>query len=114
MKTLKLIHPNDLDINKDIIIDIRREGEFLQTGIIKNSIKLTFFNDEGEYDLLSWLKEFKKHVKSTQDSFVLVCAHAHRTFDVGNYLLNELKYEKASHLEGGIALWLNLKKDTII
>jgi len=112
MNRLKLVHPDDLDTKNDIIIDIRRESEFKETGIIKNSIKLTFFDDYGQYDLLSWLKEFKKHVKSQDQKFVLVCAHAQRTDMLGNYLLNELEYENTSHLEGGISLWLRLQKET--
>lgn len=113
MKEIKLLHPNEVDINKDILIDIRREGEFLETGIIENSHKLTFFKDDGSYDLLSWIKEFKKIVKNEDTKFILVCAHANRTELLGNYLLNELNYINAYHLEGGIYLWLELQKKTI-
>lgn len=113
MNRLKLVHPDDLVIKNDIIIDIRREAEFAETGIIKNSIKLTFFDDYGQYDLLSWIKEFKKHVTKKEQKFVLVCAHAQRTDMLGNYLLNELEYKNTSHLEGGISLWLRLNKETV-
>lgn len=110
---IKNINPNDIDINNDIIIDIRREGEFIHTGIIQNSHTLTFFKDDGTYDLLSWLKEFRKIVKNLDVKFILVCAHAHRTQSLGDYLVKELKYSKAYHLEGGIAHWLNLNKECV-
>ena len=110
---IKNINANNIDINIDIIIDIRRESEFEQTGIIENSHTLTFFKDDGTYDLLSWIREFKKIVKNTDDKFILVCAHAHRTQSLGDYLVKELEYTNAYHLEGGIANWINLEKECL-
>ncbi|NQY53146.1 MAG: rhodanese-like domain-containing protein [Campylobacteraceae bacterium] len=110
---IKNIHADDININSDIIIDIRRESEFMQTGIIENSHTLTFFKDDGTYDLLSWLREFKKIVQNLDDKFILVCAHAHRTQSLGDYLIKELEYSNAYHLEGGIAQWINLNKECI-
>ena len=54
MVSLNDIYPDDLEklIDEDIaIIDIRRENEFYSTGIIKNSITLTFFDDYGNYNI---------------------------------------------------------------
>ncbi|WP_419767617.1 rhodanese-like domain-containing protein [Arcobacter sp.] len=112
--TLKNVLPKDIEpfINKNTpIIDIRREDEFKATGIIKGAYKLTFFNEYGQHDLDTWLKEFKKIVKNKSENFILVCAHANRTKVVGDFLANKLSYENAYHLEGGMALWLAQNKE---
>ena len=89
------------------IIDIRTEQEWNSTGLIKGSHKLTFFDSFGNYDLEAWVKSFQEIVKNKDDKFVLVCAHAHRTQNVGDYLAQKLEYTNAYHLQGGIALWIS-------
>lgn len=94
-------------------IDIRREDEWNMTGVIKGAYKLTFFDGYGQYDLDSWLAEFEKIVKSKDDKFVLVCAHANRTKTVGDFLAHKLEYKNACHLQGGMALWLDQGLETV-
>lgn len=92
-------------INDNIVmIDIRREDEWLRTGLIKNVHTLTFFDEYGNHDIENWMKEFKKLVTNTNQTFVLVCAHARRTRSVGNFLIEE-GYKNTAHLFGGMALW---------
>ena len=70
----KTINNKDLEtaIKSGIpVIDIRRSDEWKETGVVPSSHKLTFFKDDGSYDLLSWIKEFKKIVISENTKFVL-------------------------------------------
>jgi rhodanese-related sulfurtransferase len=111
---LKNVLPQDIEPfieDKTPIIDIRRDEEFKQTGIIENAHKLTFFDEYGHHDLDKWLKDFQKIVKNKKEKFILVCAHANRTKTVGDYLAQKLEYENAYHLEGGMAQWLSLGKE---
>lgn len=92
-------------IDDDIVmIDIRREDEWLRTGLIKNAHTLTFFDEYGNHTIENWMKEFRKLVTSQSQTFVLICAHARRTRSVGNFLI-EQGYKNASHLFGGMAVW---------
>merc|ERR1711916_154700 len=50
-----------------VVVDIRRPDEWKATGIIKGSIKNTFFDAGGRYDLRRWLAELEKHVSSKAD-----------------------------------------------
>ncbi len=116
MSELENLEANDLLelIPKDIVlIDVRRESEWIQSGIIEGSHLLTFFDDYGNHDLEKWLIEFEKAVESKDTKFVLICAHANRTKTIGDYLAQKLDYTQATHLEGGIALWLDLGLKTI-
>lgn len=95
-----------------IMIDVRRKEEFKRTGVIKNAHLLTFFNEVGEYDIKSWMKEFDKLVTSKEQTFILICAHANRTKVIGNFLI-EQGYKNAAHLFGGMALWKQELRETL-
>jgi rhodanese-related sulfurtransferase len=84
------------------IIDIRRADEWKKYGIIKGSYKLTFFNNKGQYDIGTWMRQFIKIVPNNTKPFILVCAHANRTKVVGRFLYNQLKYKNTNELKGGI------------
>lgn len=115
MTNLIDLYPKEVEqlINENVVmIDVRRESEFINTGIIKNSIALTFFDDFGNYNIENWLSEFQKYVKSKDQMFILICAHANRTKMIGNFLI-EQGYTNVAHLYGGIALWLDENRETL-
>ncbi len=115
MSQLINLEPNEVEKlidEKIIMIDVRRENEFLDTGIIKNSIKLTFFDDFGNYDIENWMNEFQKFVTSKDQKFVLICARANRTKMIGDFLVNQ-GYTNVTHLKGGILKWLQEQRETI-
>lgn len=82
--TSEELTPKFLD-KKITIFDIRTAPEWKQTGIVKNSIPLTFFNERGEYDVQKFLQGVSKHVKKGE-TFALVCATGSRTMVVSNFL----------------------------
>jgi len=91
-----------------VLIDIRREDEWDKYGIIEGSYKLTFFDGYGNYDINAWMEEFVKIVKSKDQKFILVCAHANRTKTVGGFLSSQLSYTNVYELDGGINYgWLD-------
>ena len=97
-----------------ILIDIRREDEWNKYGIIEGSHKLTFFDGYGNYDINGWMEEFVKIVKSKDQKFILVCAHANRTKTVGGFLSSQLSYTNVYELDGGINYgWLDKGLKTI-
>ena len=65
--------------------DIRTKGEWKQTGIIKNSIPLTFFNEKGDYDVQKFIQELYTHIKPGEQ-FALICATGNRTNVVATFL----------------------------
>ena len=115
MSTLVDLQPKIVQkiINDNVVmIDVRREEEWKRTGIIRNSHLITFFDDFGDYDIDAWMKEFEKLVTSKEQTFVLICAHANRTRNIGNFLI-EQGYKNTAHLYGGIALWMQELRETI-
>lgn len=94
--------------NGTVLIDIRRDNEWKEYGIIKGSHKITFFDDKGQYDVNKWMEQFIKIVKNKEQKFILVCAHANRTKTVGAFLSSQLNYKNVFELDGGIKHgWIN-------
>lgn len=67
------------------IIDIRTKPEWVQTGIIKNSIPLTFFDEQGNYDVQKFVNALQLHIKPNE-TFALICTTGNRTNLVSNFL----------------------------
>lgn len=95
-----------------VMIDVRREDEWIRTGIIKNSHKMTFFDEYGNHNVYKWMEELEKIVPSKETTIVLICAHANRTRTIGNFLIDQ-GYKHTAHLFGGIALWQQELRETI-
>jgi rhodanese-related sulfurtransferase len=81
------------------IIDIRTRGEWEQTGIVKDSILITFFDEFGRYNTKEFLSQVDKHI-SQDEEFAIICRTGSRTVDVGNFLAS--KGYKVTNLMGGI------------
>ncbi|WP_345977062.1 rhodanese-like domain-containing protein [Sulfurimonas sp. HSL3-7] len=82
------------------LIDIRTEGEWKETGIIKGAIPITFFNEQGQYDLEKFLAELNAKV-DTKKEFALICRSGSRSNMVGKYLSDKLGY-KVIDIQGGM------------
>jgi rhodanese-related sulfurtransferase len=85
-----------------VIIDVRRQDEYEQYGVIPNAHKLTFFDKNGKYNIERWLRDLSKIVPNKDTPFVLVCAHASRTKIIGRFLDKKTAYQNIFELDGGI------------
>jgi rhodanese-related sulfurtransferase len=82
------------------IIDIRTEGEWYQTGILKGSHTITFFDEMGQYDLEGFLEKLHKIIKEKEAKFLLICRTGSRTGHLAQYL-GKIGYSPIN-LAGGI------------
>jgi rhodanese-related sulfurtransferase len=82
------------------IVDIRTPSEWLQTGIIKGSIPIMFFNEKGSYNINEFLTKLNAKVDTTKP-FALICRTGSRTKVVSTFLSKELNY-KVTNITGGI------------
>ena len=100
-------------IDKQVpIIDIRRQEEWSQTGIIEGSILMTFFDKEGKAEVDTWLQNLDS-VVNKNEPFMLICRTGRRTGLVANFLSNKLKYEKVYDVTDGITEWIR-KGNTVV
>lgn len=87
--------------NEDIkIIDIRTPAEWKETGIVKGSYTIMFFDEQGNFDVPAFLKALDS-VVNREEPFALICRVGSRTAIVSEFLSERLGY-KVINLQGGI------------
>jgi len=79
------------------IIDVRMEKEWKQTGIVKGSHLLTFFDEKGDYDFEKWKVELDK-VAGKDKPFMLICAVGGRTMVISQFLDKVQGYSKVHNV----------------
>jgi len=96
------------------IIDIRTPQEWRETGIIKGSHMMMFFDATGKVDTPKWMKELSKVSPDKKSPIIIYCAHANRSKVLGKWLTKEQGYQKVYELKGGIAYgWIDLGESTV-
>ncbi|NOR55498.1 MAG: rhodanese-like domain-containing protein [Sulfurovum sp.] len=87
--------------NKNIkIIDIRTPAEWKETGIVKGSYTIMFYDEKGDFSVKDFIKDLDKVVKK-DEPFALICRVGSRTAIVSKYLSAQRGY-KVINLKGGI------------
>ena len=98
-----------------IVVDIRTEKEWAETGIIPSSHKIEFFSADGQSDPEKWLVNLRQQMKSPDQPIVLVCRSGNRSRMAGDFLTQKMGMTNVYHLEKGIKSWikegLNIQKD---
>jgi len=98
---LKHVWATEGFLKKDIkIIDIRTQGEWIETGIVAGSYTIVFFDENGNYNAPKFLKELSKVVKK-DEQFALICRTGSRTGMISEFLSKDIGY-KVINLKGGI------------
>ena len=87
------------------IIDIRRAEEWQHTGVVENSIGLTFFDKNGRYDAGKWLKSLSDLIDPNQP-VALICHTGVRSKVVSRWLDRAAEYPVIYNVTDGIEGWL--------
>ena len=82
------------------IIDIRTPAEWKETGIVKGSYTITFFDEKGNFNVKNFLTQLNMAVKK-DEQFALISNTSSRTKLVSNLLGHKLNYNVVN-LVGGM------------
>ena len=94
------------------IIDIRRAEEWSDTGVIKHSNLLTFFDKQGNYNIDKWLPELKKIVKEGEP-VIIICRSGKRSGIVSKFLDEQANFTNVYNSSGGMLSWVGSKNKTV-
>ena len=94
------------------LIDIRRNDEWKSTGIVENSILMTFFDKNGKANTNEWLKELNKIAKKN-DPVILICRTGRRTGIISKFLSEKVGYKLIYDVTDGITDWIK-KGNTVV
>ena len=93
------------------IVDVRRSSEWVQTGVIPNSILLTFFDEEGNYNFDKWYEKLQLEINEG-DPIILICRSGKRSKIVANMIDKESDVI-IYNAQSGINSWINKKLITV-
>jgi len=88
-----------------VIIDIRTKQEWQQTGVIKGSRLITFFDEKGAYDIKKFMEEFVKYVPDANTQAVIICRTGSRSVPVADFL-GRSGYKNIYNQKYGITEWI--------
>ena len=94
------------------LIDIRRKDEWKSTGIVENSILMTFFDKNGKANTNEWLKELNK-IANKNDPVILICRTGRRTGIISKFLSEKVGYSLIYDVTEGITDWIK-KGNTVV
>ena len=86
------------------VIDIRTKPEWEQTGIVPGSHLLTFFDERGRADPVTWLEKARPIAKPG-DPVIVICRTGNRTKVLGQFLTERVGYTKVYNVKNGIVAW---------
>ena len=90
--------------NGGVVIDIRREEEWKETGIIKGSQTITAFTKDGKIHP-DFPKKFFDLINEVDVPILLYCRTGNRTGILGKALIDQVGQTNVSHLSAGIVGW---------
>ena len=93
------------------IVDVRRSSEWDQTGVIPNSILLTFFDEEGNYNFDEWYEKLQLEINVT-DPIILICRSGKRSKIIAN-MIDEKFNTIIYNAQSGINSWISKKIITV-
>ena len=105
--TLRDLSPNDFidaQENGGIVIDIRREEEWKETGILQGSNTITAFTKDGNIHP-DFPKKFFDFINDIDVPILLYCRTGNRTGILGQALIDQVGQTNVSHLSEGIVGW---------
>ena len=94
------------------LIDIRRKDEWKSTGIVEDSILMTFFDKNGKANTNEWLKELNK-IANKNDPVILICRTGRRTGIISKFLSEKVGYRLIYDVTDGITDWIK-KGNTVV
>ena len=90
--------------NGGVVIDIRREEEWKETGIIKGSQTITAFTKDGKIHP-DFPKKFFDLIDDVDVPILLYCRTGNRTGILGKALIEQVGQTNVGHLSDGIVGW---------
>ena len=93
------------------IVDVRSKTEWDQTGVIPNSILLTFFDKDGNYDLNEWYEKLLLEIDEGEP-IILMCRSGNRSRIIADMMDKEFD-SVIYNAKRGIMSWINDKLITV-
>ncbi len=93
------------------LVDIRRQEEWHQTGVVKGSKTITFFDRMGNINP-NFVNDFTSAVKADQP-VILICRTGNRTQAASAAIAQQLGYKNVMNVTHGITGWMAERRPVV-
>ena len=93
------------------IVDIRRNSEWEQTGVVPKSILLTFFDKKGKYNFNEWYANLRLKINEGKP-IILICRTGRRTKIIAEMMDKRID-NVIYNVKNGITSWIDAKLPTV-
>ena len=97
--------------NNLLIVDIRTKPEWKETGILAQSYPITFFQEDGSYNLQSFMEQIIKLNPKKEKARAIICRSGNRSVPVADFL-SQQGY-KVYNVQRGIIEWQSQHRPVI-
>lgn len=94
-----------------LVVDVRTDKEWRETGVIEGSKLLTFFDEKHQSNPKVWQSNLEQTISPDQ-AVVVICRSGRRSKKVADYL-SEAGYAKVYSVDGGIMDWIKNGNATV-
>ena len=119
--TVKFAFADIVDVNNEQIlelsktsipiVDVRGSSEWNQTGVVPNSILLTFFDKEGNYNFDEWYEKLRLEINEGEP-IILICRSGKRSKIIAKMM--DKKFGNVIYnAKSGITSWIDKKLITV-
>lgn len=91
---------DELLISGVLVVDIRTESEWIETGVVPGALLLTFIDQDGNYNAEAFIAELSKYV-DRQDEVAILCRSGNRSLKLSKYLVQQ-GFSAVLNVYGGI------------
>ena len=96
-----------------IVLDIRDQKEWKNTGIIPKSYRLTYTEPKTKNDDRKWIHTLIRLIRDKKRSFVLISKDGKQAKKVIERLYVNNKIKNGSYLKGGIKSWIDADRRVV-
>ncbi|MEE9494450.1 MAG: rhodanese-like domain-containing protein [Gammaproteobacteria bacterium] len=93
------------------VVDIRRQEEWRQTGILEGSKTITFFDNNGQINP-DFVPQFTA-ITDPEKPVILICRTGNRTKAASKAIARQLGYKKVFNVTRGITGWISEKRPVV-
>ena len=94
-----------------MVVDIRRQEEWQQTGIVNGAKTITFFDDTGRINP-NFVPEFTA-ITDREKPVILICRTGNRTVAASRAIAQQLGYNNVLNVTHGIMGWISEKRPVV-
>lgn len=94
------------------VIDVRTPAEWKQSGIVKGSHTIMFFDEKRQPQTEQWMQQTAELI-SPDKELILICRSGNRSGMIANYLSKQHQFVRVYNVERGIIGWIREDNKTV-